>query len=198
MKAKGNPQIYHYLRRYQDDPTSRVFAPLAEAYRKAGLLNEALEIARDGVRIHPHFVGGKVALGRTLFDLGLFREVVKELEPVILDAPDNLVAQRLLAESYLVLGQVAQSLNAYKTLLFFLPQDREISKIVQEIETKAYEDGVLVLQNDPIPLRSYSVQDAVKALSQDPEVRRREWMKKVERLQGLLLRVQRFKLANSL
>lgn len=198
MKAKGNPQIYHYLRRYQDDPTSRVFAPLAEAYRKAGLLNEALEIARDGVRIHPHFVGGKVALGRTLFDLGLFREVVKELEPVVLDAPDNLVAQRLLAESYLVLGQVAQSLNAYKTLLFFLPQDREISKIVQEIETKAYEDGVLVLQNDPIPLRSYSVQDAVKALSQDPEVRRREWMKKVERLQALLLRVQRFKLANSL
>jgi tetratricopeptide (TPR) repeat protein len=196
MKAKGNPQIYHYLRRYQDDPTSRVFAPLAEAYRKAGLLNEAIEIARDGVRIHPHFIGGKVALARALFDKSEYREVVKELETVVLDAPDNLVAQKLLAESYLILGQVAQALNAYKSLLFFLPQDREISKIVQEIETKAYEDGVLVLQNDPVPLKSFSIKEAVNALSQDPEVKRREWMKKVEKLQGLLLRVQRFKLAN--
>ena len=72
-EIRGNPQIYHYLRRYQEDPRSRVFAPLAEAYRKAGLLDEAIEIARDGVRVHPHFVGGKVALARALFDKGQLR-----------------------------------------------------------------------------------------------------------------------------
>jgi tetratricopeptide (TPR) repeat protein len=198
QQQKGNPLIYHYLKRYQEDPTSRVFAPLAEAYRKAGLLDEAIEIARDGVRIHPHFIGGKVALARSLFDKGQFVEVVKELETVILDAPDNLVAQKLLAESYLILGRIAQSLNAYKTLLFFIPQDQEIAKIVQEIETKAYEDGALVLQNDPIQLKSYSVKGAVEAISQDPDVKKREWMKKVETLQAMLLRVQRFKLAKPL
>ncbi|MBS1959650.1 MAG: hypothetical protein JST80_09285 [Bdellovibrionales bacterium] len=192
---KGNPMIYHYLQRYQEDPTSRVFAPLAEAYRKAGLIDEALDIARDGVRIHPHFIGGKVALARALFDKGQFNEVVKELEPVMLDAPDNLVGQKLLAESYLILGRVAQSLNAYKTLLFFMPQDQEIAKIVQEIETKAYEDGALVLQNDPVPLKSYSVKGVEQAISQDPDIKRREWMKKVEKLQTMLVKVQRFKLA---
>ena len=193
---RGNPQIYHYLRRYQEDPRSRVFAPLAEAYRKAGLLDEAIEIARDGVRIHPHFAGGKVALGRALFDRGQYEEVVKELETVVLDAPDNLVAQKLLAESYLILGRVADSLNAYKVLLFFMPQDQEIMKLIQEIESRAYEDGALVLQRDPIPLRSYSVKGAEQAISGDPEVRKKEWIKRIEVLQSLLIRVQRFKLAN--
>ena len=47
---------------------ARIFAPLAEAYRKAGLVDEAIEVAREGLRIHPNFVGGRVALGRALFD----------------------------------------------------------------------------------------------------------------------------------
>ena len=198
-KAKGNSLIYHYLRKYQEDPASRVFAPLAEAYRKAGLLNEAIEIARDGIRIHPHFIGGRVALARALFDQGHYAEVVKELEPVVLDAPDNLVAQKLLAESYLILGRLAQALSAYKVLLFFMPADQEMIQLVQEIESKAYEEGSLELHQEPVHLRSlsgdYSVRGAMEAISEDPETKRKEWMKKVEALQGLLIRVQRFKLA---
>ena len=196
-QTRGNPQIYHYLKRYQEEPTSRVFAPLAEAYRKAGLLDDAIDICRDGLRIHPHFIGGRVALARALFDKGEYGEVVKELEPVVLDAPDNLVAQKLLAESYLILGRIAQALSAYKVLLFFMPQDDEISKLVQEIETRAYEDGSLTLHRDSdlsnvSHLRSMS---AVEAISHDPLVKKQEWMKKVEVLQGLLMRVQRFRLA---
>ncbi len=195
-KNRGTPLIYHYLRKYQEDPGSRVFAPLAEAYRKAGLLDEAIEIARDGIRIHPHFLGGKVALARALFDKGIYSEVVKELEPVVLDAPDNLVAQKLLAESYLILGRIAQSLAAYKVLLFFMPQDAEVASLVQEIETKAYEDGALVLQKGPTPLRAYAVKNAPEAISTDPEVRKKEWVHRVESLQSMLLRVQRFRLAS--
>lgn len=193
--TRGNPQIYHYLKRYQEDPRSRVFAPLAEAYRKAGLLDEAIEIARDGLRFHPYFMGGRVALARALFDKGEYANAVRELEPVILDAPDNLAAQKILAESYLILGRMADSLAAYKVLLYFTPNDSELIKMVREIESKAYEDGLLVLQKDPIPLKSYSIRDATRAISDDPEVRKKEWIKRVELLQGLLLKVQRIKLA---
>jgi tetratricopeptide (TPR) repeat protein len=172
-----------------------VFAPLAEAYRKAGLLDEAIEICRDGLRIHPHFIGGRVALARALFDKGEYLQTVKELEPVVLDAPDNLVAQKLLAESYLILGRMADALSSYKMLLFFMPQDIEVANLVRELETQAYEDGLLVLQKDPIPLKSYSVKSAEKAISGDPVVRKHEWMARIELLQELLLRVQRIKLA---
>ena len=185
------------MKRYQEDPTSRVFAPLAEAYRKAGLLDEAIDICRDGLRVHPHFMGGRVALARAFFDKRYYDDVVKELEPVVLDAPDNLVAQRLLADSYLILGRIAQALTSYKVLLYFTPQDEELAKMVKEIELKAYEDGALVLQNDPVQLKSYSVKGALKAISDDPIVKKREWMKKIEGLQSMLLRVQRFKLANN-
>lgn len=195
-KIKGNPQIYHYLKRYQEDPSSRVFAPLAEAYRKAGLLDEAIEICKDGLRIHPHFIGGRVALARAFFDKRYYEEVVKELEPVVMDAPDNLIAQRLLADSYLILGRIAQALTSYKVLLYFTPQDDDLAKMVKEIEMRAYEDGALVLQNDTSQSKSFSIQGAMKAISEDPLVKKREWMKKVEGLQSLLLRVQRFKLAN--
>lgn len=194
--VKGTPQIYHYLRKYQQDPTSRIFAPLAEAYRKAGLIQEAIEIARDGLRIHPHFVGGRVALARALFDQSKYGEVIKELEPVVLDAPDNIIAQKLLAESYLIQGRVVEALNSYKVLLFLLPQDSEVAKMVQEIEQKAYEDGTLVLQKDQrVPVRNFTVKGAFEAISQDPEVKRHEWIKKVEVLQGMLLRIERIRLA---
>ncbi len=195
-RLKGTPQIYHYLKSYQEDPSSRVFAPLAEAYRKAGLLDEAIDICRDGLRVHPHFIGGRVALARAFFDKRFYDDVVKELEPVVMDAPDNLVAQRLLADSYLILGRIAQALTAYKVLLYFSPKDVELAQLVVEIETKAYEDGALVLQNDPIQLKSYSVKGALSAISDDPMVKKQEWMKKIEGLQTMLLRVQRFKLAH--
>ena len=193
---RGTPQIYHYLKQYQEDPSSRVFAPLAEAYRKAGLLDEAIDICRDGLRVHPNFIGGRVALARAFFDKRYYADVVKELEPIVLDAPDNLVAQRLLADSYLILGRIAQALNSYKVLLYFTPQDAELGQMVREIESKAYEDGVLVLENNPAKLRAYSVKNALNAISEDPAVKKKEWMKKIEGLQTMLLRVQRFKLAH--
>jgi hypothetical protein len=56
------PVVYRYLRQFQEDPTSKVFAPLAEAYRKSGLLQEALKIAREGLLVHPHYMAGKVSL----------------------------------------------------------------------------------------------------------------------------------------
>ena len=106
-REDANPLIFNYLKKYQEDPGSRVFAPLAEAYRKAGMVNEAIEIAREGLRVHPGFVGGRVALARALFDQQQYQEVIEELSKVIQDVPDNLVAQRLLAESYLMLGRIA-------------------------------------------------------------------------------------------
>jgi predicted Zn-dependent protease len=194
-KTPYHPAIYGYLKKYQEDPSSRVFAPLAEAYRKAGLVDEAVEIAREGLRVHPHFVGGRVALSRALFDKKLFDEVVGELMPIVRDVPDNLVAQRLLAESCLMLGRVADALGAYKMLLFFSPQDAETAQMVQELEAQAYEKGLLVLRSDPDPQPhvpdDFNEKPASKALREAPDIRRGRWMRRIELLQNLLQRVER-------
>jgi predicted Zn-dependent protease len=195
-KTRHHPLLYDYLKRLQEDPTSRIFAPLAEAYRKAGLVDEAIEIARDGLRIHPGFVGGRVALARALFDKGLYDEVIEELTPIVRDVPDNLVAQRLLAESCLLLGRVAEALGAYKMLLYFSPQDAETAQIVQELEAQAYEKGSLVLRTDPKqpePFPEFDVRSAASAIDDAPDAKRARWVHRVEFLQTLLQRVERYR-----
>ncbi|MDR3608019.1 MAG: hypothetical protein P4M08_11645 [Oligoflexia bacterium] len=197
-----HPQIYDYLRRYQEDPTSRVFAPLAEAYRKSGLIDEAIEIAREGLAIHPGFIGGRVALARALFDKKNYQEVADELAPVVRDVPDNLVAQRLIAESYLMLGRVAEALSAYKMLLYFSPSDPETAKLVQELEEQAYERGTLVLRSDPPrqaepELPAFDVKPAGQAIDDSVENRRSAWIARIEGLQHLLLKVERYRVRNS-
>ena len=195
-----HPLIYTYLKKFQEDPTSRIFAPLAEAYRKAGLIDQAIEIAREGLRVHPGFVGGRVALARALFDQRHYNDVIDELTKVVQDVPDNLVAQRLLAESFLMQGRVADALGAYKMLLYFAPQDPEIMKMVRELEGQAYEKGTLVLRTDPETEvgSEFNVRGSRGAIDDDPDYKRRTWIRKIEVLQGMLQRVERYKALNSL
>ncbi|MEK7691979.1 MAG: hypothetical protein AAB425_13275 [Bdellovibrionota bacterium] len=200
--ARVSPLLYSYLKKYQDEPTSRVFAPLAEAYRKAGLVDEAIEIAREGLRVHPGFVGGRVALARALFDKKSYADVLRELASVVEEAPDNLVAQRLFADSALMVGEVAAALNAYKMLLYFSPDDQETAKIVQEMESQAYEQGAVALRTDTSSaatstsnegVAQFEVTSARGAIDQSPGIKRDRWVQKVELLQDLLLRVERYR-----
>lgn len=164
---KYPPLLLKYLKQYQDDPKSRIFAPLAEAYRKIGLIDEAIEICREGLQHHPTFVGGKVALSRALFEKKRHKDVRDLLRTVIDEIPDNLMAQRLLADSSLVLGFLEEALTAYKMILYFNPTDSEVAEIVQELETQSYKGGGL-LKMGPSP----------------------DKMRKLMRLQTLLSRVQ--------
>ena len=64
------------IKKYEDilasDQNSYCFAPLADLYRKLGLLDDAIAIARRGHDRHPEFVSGCLVLGRAYFDKFLF------------------------------------------------------------------------------------------------------------------------------
>ncbi|MBI4746215.1 MAG: tetratricopeptide repeat protein [Deltaproteobacteria bacterium] len=92
------PEINKYLAILSKDPGSMVFAPLAEAYRKAGMLDEAIAVARDGMKLRPDYVSGMVALGRAYFEKGLLAEARENLEKVLVIVPDNIIAANLLEE----------------------------------------------------------------------------------------------------
>ncbi len=92
------PEINKYLAILSKDPGSMVFAPLAEAYRKAGMLDEAIATAQDGMKLRPDYVSGMVALGRAYFEKGLLAEARENLEKVLVLAPDNIIAAAILEE----------------------------------------------------------------------------------------------------
>ena len=77
------PEIKKYQAMLETNPASRVFASLAELYRKQGMLDEAISLCLKGLKAHPAYVSGRVVLGRAYFDKGLVREAAQELEKVV-------------------------------------------------------------------------------------------------------------------
>ncbi len=131
------PYFREYLRRFQEDPTSRVFAPLAEAYRRLGRVDEAIEICREGLEHHPDFHGGRVAYAKCLVDKKQFPDARKELERVVYSVPENLLAQRLLGEVNAILGDVDAALHAFKMALLLSPADVGLAEKVHQLEKRS-------------------------------------------------------------
>jgi tetratricopeptide (TPR) repeat protein len=125
------------IKRYEDilgaDPASYCFAPLAELYRKAGLLDEAIGAARKGIGIHPDYVGGYLALGRACFDKGEQAESRVALERVVRVTPDNLIAQKLLSRIYIDIGENGLARKALETILALNPGDQESKVALDEL-----------------------------------------------------------------
>ncbi len=143
------PYFREYLRRYQEDPTSRVFAPLAEAYRRLGRVDEAIDICKEGLNHHPDFHGGRVTLAKCLIDKRRLPEARVELERVIQFVPENLLAQRLLGDVCLAQKDFAASLHAYKMALLLSPADVALAEQVYTLEKGEAEEATKLA---PLPL----------------------------------------------
>jgi tetratricopeptide (TPR) repeat protein len=106
-------ELERYLRIYQENPDSRVFAPLADLYRRLGRLDEAEKICREGIRRHPYYAGGRVALAHIQLDMAHFDEALEEINSVVTYYPDNLLARKILIR---VLGALGDSEGATREL----------------------------------------------------------------------------------
>ncbi len=92
-------RIDELRRRAGRDPGSRLFAQLAEETRKAGDLAEAIRIVRTGLGVHPTDPAALVTLGRALIESGDLPGGRSALEEAVRQAPENILAGRLLGEA---------------------------------------------------------------------------------------------------
>lgn len=140
--------VERYQLMLQSDPKAKIFAPLAEAYRKMGLIDEGIQICQKGVGFHPDFAGGRVALGRLYLEKGLLEEAETEFLRASELSPENLLAQSLLGDTQLKLRKPKEALKAYKMLLLLAPQDARAQKMVKKLESLTadeYEDDVFAM-----------------------------------------------------
>ncbi|MCB0348851.1 MAG: tetratricopeptide repeat protein [Bdellovibrionales bacterium] len=136
-----NPELVErYQLLYQEDPKSKVFAPLAEAYRKMGMIEEALRVAKEGVSHHPHFPSGRVALAKVLLDKKQLDMAVEHLQHAVDISPENVLAQSLLAKTMMDLRRPKDALKAYKMLLFLNPDHKIAQNAVKRLESLSAED----------------------------------------------------------
>lgn len=93
-------RIEELERRVRQDPASITFGALAEEYRRAGRLDDAIRACRTGLERHPSYLSARVTLGRSLQELGQPDAARAEFEHVLSLAPDNLAAIRGMAEMH--------------------------------------------------------------------------------------------------
>ena len=125
QRPDRSSEIERHAAKLEKDPQSRIFAQLADAYRKEGLLDEAIRICRDGLAAHPTYVSGRVVLGRALLEQGALEEAEAEFRRVLELAPDNLLALRLLGDTSAQQGRSGEAREHYERTLRLNPLDRE-------------------------------------------------------------------------
>ncbi len=123
--------------RYRENPKGRNFAPLADAYRKAGLIDNAIDLCQAGLEHHPDYVSGYIVLGRCLVDKkddaaaeNVFRRVL-DLDP------ENILALKVLAEVAERNERFDQAMEWLNRLLLADPMNGEAADGLSRVRGKA-------------------------------------------------------------
>lgn len=139
-----HPTTESVISRYEDrlakDPTSLVFAPLADAYRKAGRIKEAILLCHDGLGRYPHYFTARLILAKALLADGNEEGALAELTALVARAPDDAESHRLLATLYRKRGNPDRAIEHLERVVALDAADRE-ARTTLELLKGAGPDG---------------------------------------------------------
>lgn len=115
------------------DPRSPVFAPLSEAYRQMGMLDDALQIARQGVTALPRYCPGHISLGRVLAQRGDLSRAIAAFEAALAIEHDNLTAIKGLARVRILNRQPEEALQILLRGATINPGDEGVRKMLASL-----------------------------------------------------------------
>ncbi len=127
-------KISSYLQIVSKDPHSTAFVPLAEAYRQIGLLDDALEAARRGTSMLPHFSPGFATLGRILGQMGQIDEAMNAYAKALSIDRQGQSALVGLARLHLVRGERDEARNILREAAEYHPQDEMIENMLVALD----------------------------------------------------------------
>ncbi len=124
-----DPATLNAIRRYEErlarDPTSLAFAPLADAYRKAGRITDAVRLCREGLARFPHYVTARLILAKALLDGGDPDGAMEEVQAILEASPREAQAHRLAGELYRRAGALGDAVSHLEQAVRLDPGDRE-------------------------------------------------------------------------
>ncbi|MBI4652339.1 tetratricopeptide repeat protein [Candidatus Desantisbacteria bacterium] len=136
-KTITNPEIENYSEKLAQNPSSRVFAPLADAYRKSGMLDKAIETCMKGLNLHPNYMSAHVVLGKIYLQKEMIKNAKDEFEKVLEIDPDNLVALTMLGEIFRKLNSFNEAINKYEKILKLDPFNDNAKKALEAIRSQS-------------------------------------------------------------
>lgn len=139
QKIKNSSLLAKYTLQYKRKPRSRVFAPLAETYRKLGMYEDAFKVLKDGIKHNPSYVLGYIVLANCYFDQQNYELAYNTIRPFVSDNLENISLQKLFAQTCINLGYLEEALETFKFLLLLNPKDEYVAQ-----QVKLLEDDLLI------------------------------------------------------
>jgi tetratricopeptide (TPR) repeat protein len=121
---------------FKDKP-EQYFAPLAEAYRKAGNIDFALEVLRVNLEKRPAYVSAHIVLGRCYLDQKNDAEAARVFEHVLTLDGENIIALRILGEVEERRGNLEEAYRWVKRLLEVDPMNEDAQDAIKRLEPAA-------------------------------------------------------------
>jgi tetratricopeptide (TPR) repeat protein len=134
MSADLSAEIKHLQERYEKAPESRIFAPLADAYRKNGDIERAIELCEKGLERYPDYASAHVILGKCFYDKGATERSRAEFERVVELDPENMVALKFMGDILMSEGDREGSTSYYRRILAIDSTNEEVSGKLEGLE----------------------------------------------------------------
>lgn len=139
--ASDDPTLVAAIRRQEErferDPTSLVFAQLADLYRKAGRTGEAIALCRDGLARYPHYTTARLILAKTYLARDDFDAALAELGSILEVSPRDVQSHRLAAEIHRRCGRLDDAIAHLEQAVALDPGDRESRSLLGLLRASA-------------------------------------------------------------
>jgi tetratricopeptide (TPR) repeat protein len=117
------------MRRHEErlarDPASLAFAQLADLYRKAGRMPEAIALCRQGLTRYPQYTTARLILAKAWLAEGRLDEAGAEIRTALEQSPKDVQCLRLAAEVERRRGNVDGAADYLERVVKLDPGDRE-------------------------------------------------------------------------
>ncbi len=130
-------EIDRLEQRYRENPKGRNFAPLADAYRKAGLLDNAIELCKSGLERHPDYVSAHIVFGRCFIDQKNDAAAADVFRRVMALDPENVLGLKILADIAERGGRFDEAAEWLAKLLDADPMNDEAAEALASAKRKA-------------------------------------------------------------
>ena len=134
-------ELDELFERYRQSPDSHVFVLVADACRKLGRIEEALEVCQTGIERHREYASGYVVKGKCMYDLERYVEAQTEFEEVLSIDANNLVALKYLGMIAANAGRFDSARDYLEHILRLDPENTEIKKALEDVDEQQQDES---------------------------------------------------------
>lgn len=143
MSQNFSDEIEWLNKRISDNPSSMLFARLAERYLQLAETDHAIKICKNGLQLHGDYPTAHFILAKCFFAQKMYDEAEKQLKKVILFDPHFLMAHKLYGELMSEIGWLSSVEASYNKILEVDPLDKKTQLALKGLRNAETEEPVV-------------------------------------------------------